>query len=72
MQDIVFTVVGKWAYELQEGTQKVNNFLKENEDYEVKSVTPITRPGNGGDAFTGMIFVLSERRIKRVKESKNG
>lgn len=70
MRDIVFTVVGRWAYELQEGTQKVNKFLQDNEDYEVKSITPITRPGNDENSFTGMIFVLSERKIKRIKENK--
>lgn len=70
MRDIVFTVVGKWNYELQEGTRKVNNFLEENEDYEIKSVTPLTRPGNNEDAFTGMVFVLSEKKIKRIKENK--
>lgn len=72
MQDIVFVVVGRRLYEFQEEIKKLNKFLKENEDYEIKSVTPIASiPGNRDD-FTGMTFVLSERRIKRIKEVKNG
>lgn len=61
----IFSVLGSEKQDIERKISEINNFLYENPNYEVKSVTGITKASpfvNG--SFTGAIIVLTERKNK--------
>ena len=66
MPDKIFTVLGKWMYDIDEKIKRVNDFLEKNENYEIKSVTKIIKPEGKVESFTGVIIVAGEKN----RESK--
>ena len=63
MPDKIFSVVSKYQYEMDNEIKKVNAFLKDNPNYEVKSVTPIMKTEDKSyGAFSGVIIVVGEKK----------
>lgn len=63
MPDKIFSIVSKYQYEMDTGVRDVNAFLKENSNYEVKSVTPIMKTEDKSyGAFSGVVIVVGEKK----------
>ncbi|MCM1324308.1 MAG: hypothetical protein NC218_09105 [Acetobacter sp.] len=63
MPDKVFTVLGKYEYDMDSHMRDVNAFLTNNPNYEVKSVTQVVKPeGKSYGAYAGVVIVVGERK----------